>query len=157
MLKHARERINRDKLLSSDALLELLSECLELQEIGLIQKEDEAATMPAEAEARILPASLGKGRPPSNEKSVAHNRMEDILRNIPIHYFDIPDPPTGGARWLCPEDNCQVRFPAEEAGSLQHYDDQDLMQLRLSVRLHLWKHIEERGLGEYLQMLNAGL
>lgn len=147
MFKNARERINAEKLLTNDALVRLLYEYLELQEVGPNQRE--VSSLPAGPQ---LPAfSPRRDCLPSNDKSVAHDSIQDMLRKVPMHYFDIPP---RGSPWRCPEDNCQTSIPIDSS-VLQSYDDQQLLQFRRNIQIHLWNHLEERGLAKYLQKLNA--
>jgi hypothetical protein len=150
MFKDARERINAEKLLTNDALVNILYEYLELQEIGLIQREDPA--LPADGELRA--SSIRKGHQLSNDKPVAHDDIQNMLLKIPMHYFDIPGIPPRGAAWKCPEDNCQTSI-LTDSSILQSHDDEQLLQFRRNVQIHLWKHLEERGLAECLQKLHA--
>lgn len=143
MFKNARQRINAEKLLTDDALVKLLYEYLELQEVS---------SLPAD---RQLPASSPeRGRLTSNDTPVAHDSIQDMLWKVPMYYFDIPGIPPRGSPWRCQEDNCQTSIPIDSS-VLQSHDDQQLLQFRRNVQIHLWEHLEERGLAEYLQKLNA--
>jgi hypothetical protein len=150
MFKDARERINAEKLFTNDALVKILYEYLELQEIGLIQREDSSLL----ADGQLRASSPRRGRQLSDDEPVVHGGIQDMLLKIPMHYFDIPSILPRRGAWRCPEDHCQTSIPTDSS-IFQSHDDEQLLQFRRNVQIHLWKHLEERGLAECLQNINA--